>query len=190
MVVLVPWMWTQSQTHWVITLNMYSFLCQVYFNMGFPHNSTVKNPPTMQEMQEVWVQSLGWENPPEEGMVIHSSILAWRIPQTEEPGRLRCIGSQRVRHDWAANTNTHPTNTIISMVLHTNKFIILFTQIIHKKQRNKKKWGRHFKSHSITWYLETYGSISYITTAFRIATGYSRLEIKILFHCTLYSTIK
>ena len=43
---------------------------------GFPHNSTVKNPPTMQEMQETWVWSLGWENPPEEGMAIHSSILA------------------------------------------------------------------------------------------------------------------
>ena len=42
----------------------------------FPHNSTVKNPPTMQEMQETWVLSLGSENPPEEGMAIHSSILA------------------------------------------------------------------------------------------------------------------
>ena len=53
----------------------------------------------MQEMQETRVQSLGWEDPLEEGMASHSSILAWRIPWTEEPGGLRSLGSQRVRHD-------------------------------------------------------------------------------------------
>ena len=45
----------------------------------------VKNLPVMQEM---WVRSLGWEDPLEKGMATHSCILAWRIPQTEEPGRL------------------------------------------------------------------------------------------------------
>ena len=45
------------------------------------------------------VQSLGRENPPEEGMATHSSILAWRIPWTEEPGELQSMGSQRVGHD-------------------------------------------------------------------------------------------
>ena len=45
------------------------------------------------------VQSLGWEDPLQEGMAIHSSILAWKIPWTEEPGGLWFIGSQRVRHD-------------------------------------------------------------------------------------------
>ena len=49
-------------------------------------------------MQETWVQSLGWEDPLEEGMAIHCSILAWRIPWTEEPGGLQSIESQRVRH--------------------------------------------------------------------------------------------
>ena len=48
----------------------------------------VKNPPAMLETQESQVQSLGWEDPIEEGMAIHSSILAWRIPWTEEPGGL------------------------------------------------------------------------------------------------------
>ena len=57
---------------------------------------TVKNLPAMQETQ---VQSLGGEDPLEEGMATHSSILAWRIPWTEEPGGLQSIGSQRVRHD-------------------------------------------------------------------------------------------
>ena len=53
----------------------------------------------MQETQETWVQSLGREDPLEEGMAIHFSILAWRIPQTEEPGGLQSMGSKRVRHD-------------------------------------------------------------------------------------------
>ena len=48
----------------------------------------------MQETQEVWVQSLGWEGSLEEGVATHSSILAWRIPRTEEAGRLQSIGLQ------------------------------------------------------------------------------------------------
>ena len=50
-------------------------------------------------MQETWVQSLGWEDPLEKEMVAHSSILAWRIPGTEEPGGLQSMGLQRVGHD-------------------------------------------------------------------------------------------
>ena len=55
----------------------------------------VKKLPAMQKTQ---VQSLGWEDPLEEGMATHSSILAWRIPWTEEPGGLQSIGLQKVRH--------------------------------------------------------------------------------------------
>ena len=55
----------------------------------------VKNLPAM---QETWVPSLGWDDPLEKGMATHSSILAWEIPQTEEPGRLPSMGSQRVGH--------------------------------------------------------------------------------------------
>ena len=53
----------------------------------------------MQETQETWVQSLGWEDPLDKGMATHVSILAWRIPWTEKPGGLQSIGLQRVRHD-------------------------------------------------------------------------------------------
>ena len=53
----------------------------------------VKNPPAM---LETWVRSLGWEDSLEEEMATHASILAWRIPWTEEPGRLQSMGSQRV----------------------------------------------------------------------------------------------
>ena len=56
----------------------------------------IKNPPAM---RETWVRSLGWEDPLEEGMATYSSILAWRIPWTEEPGGLQSIASQRVVHD-------------------------------------------------------------------------------------------
>ena len=56
-------------------------------------------------MQETWAESLGWEDPLEEETATHASILAWKIPKTEEPGRLQATGLQRVRHDWATNTN-------------------------------------------------------------------------------------
>ena len=52
----------------------------------------------MQETQETWVQSLGWEDPLEEEIATHSSDIAWKIPWTEEPGGLQSMGSQRVRH--------------------------------------------------------------------------------------------
>ena len=59
---------------------------------GFPCGSTVKNPPAILESPVIRVPSLGWENPPEEGMATHSSILTWRIPRTGEPGGLQSIG--------------------------------------------------------------------------------------------------
>ena len=74
----------------------------IYFRLSIMHVTIlevaqmVKNPPTIWETQ---VLSLGWEDPLEEGMATHSSILAWRIPWTEETGRLQSIGSQRVRHN-------------------------------------------------------------------------------------------
>ena len=62
---------------------------------GFPGGSVVKNLPAMQETQ---VQSLGWEDPLEKGVATLSSILAWRIPWTEESGRLQSLGLQRVEN--------------------------------------------------------------------------------------------
>ena len=54
-------------------------------------------------MQETQVQSLGWQDPLEKEMAAHSSILAWKIPWTAEPGRFPSMGSQRVRRDWATS---------------------------------------------------------------------------------------
>ena len=56
---------------------------------------------------ETWVLSLGWEDPLERGTATHSSILAWRIPWTEETSRLQSMGSQRVGHDWVTFTSLH-----------------------------------------------------------------------------------
>ena len=60
----------------------------------------VKNLPTM---QATWVRSLGGEDPLEKRMVTHSTILAWKIPRTKEPGGLQSMGCQRIRHNWVAN---------------------------------------------------------------------------------------
>ena len=65
-------------------------------DLGFPGGSKVKNLTAVQETQ---VQSLGGEDPLEKGMANHSSILAWRIPWTEEPSGLQSMGLHRVGHD-------------------------------------------------------------------------------------------
>ena len=68
--------------------------------MGFPGASLVAQMvKRLSAMQETQVRSLGWEDPLEKEMAAHSSILAWKIPWTVEPGRLPSMGSQRVGHD-------------------------------------------------------------------------------------------
>ena len=66
----------------------------------------------------MWVQSLGWKDPLEEGMATYSGIFAWRIPWTEEPGRLQSMGSQRIRHDWMTeHSSTHNCNLLSKYVI-------------------------------------------------------------------------
>ena len=69
----------------------------------------VNNVPAVQEMQ---VCSLGREDPFEEGMATHSSVLAWRVPWTKEPGMLQSMGLQRVRHDLNNDTSTQIHSTL------------------------------------------------------------------------------
>ena len=100
----------------------------------------VKNLPTMWETQ---VQSLGREDPLEKEMATRSSILAWRIPWTEEPGRLQSMESQRVWHDWVTNTFTwliysvvliptvQPSDSVIHVDIHTHiPYRILFSIMV------------------------------------------------------------
>ena len=77
--------------------------------MGFPCGSVVKNHLPMQKAQEMWVQFLGLEDPLEEEMATYSSILAWKIPWTEEPGRLQSRGLQRFGQNWETE-HTHIIN--------------------------------------------------------------------------------
>ena len=75
-------------------LNLYYWMTVIIIAEGFPGGSAVKNSPVVQEPQEPWVRFLRQEDPLEEGMATHSSILAWRIPWTGEPGGLQSMGSQ------------------------------------------------------------------------------------------------
>ena len=86
-------------------------------------------------MQETWVRSLGREDPLEKEMVNHSSILAWRIPWTEKPGRLQSMGSQRVGHDWA----TSPSPLYIGKEVCMHIYIYLFiyrASLVAQKVKN------------------------------------------------------
>ena len=64
-------------------------------------------------MQEMHIQTLGQEDPLEEGMATHSRILAWRIPRTEEPGGLQSMGSQRVGHNLVTKQEQQRTSSVI-----------------------------------------------------------------------------
>ena len=76
--------------------------------------------PTMQETQD---RFLRWEDPLEKGMATHSSILAWRIPWTEEPSRLQSTGSQRFGNDWAANESDE-----IDLLKLCNSVVLVYLQ--------------------------------------------------------------
>ena len=78
-------------------------------------------------MQETQVWSLGLEDPLEEGMATHSSILAWKIPWTEEPARLQSMGLQRIGHDWSNLAQKISIKIDISLLL-SDKDIIFISQ--------------------------------------------------------------
>ena len=94
-------------------------------------------------MQKTWVRFLGRKDPLEEEMATQSSILAWRIPWTEEPGRLQSMRSQRVRHRWATNTFTFIYQYIINVYTYMlYKYIIVYRCIPgHPKHSMTLVWG-------------------------------------------------
>ena len=110
---LIPQKKKKNKLIYLTSSKLKSFLLQ---KMGFPASSMVKNLPSRKDLQETQVCSLGWDDPLEEDMATHSSILAWRIPWTEEPGGLQSMGSQRVGHDLAVK-----------------QFVKGFSSIIHKE---------------------------------------------------------
>ena len=104
----------------------------------------VKGLSTMRETQ---VQSLGWEDPLEKDLAIHSSTLAWKIPWTEEPGRLQSMGSQKVRHDSATSLSLSESTKIAKQNL--GKGIMTGVSIWLSRWLNGgdvgsiSGWGRH-----------------------------------------------
>ena len=148
----------------------------------------VKNLPAKQETQ---VQSLDREDPLELGMATHSSILAWSIPWTEEPGRLQAMGLQTVGHDWVINTNMYKTtshNCILWM-----KSIKLRKAVTCKAHTVRNVWGsqshiRTFSGPSLQgegnfpWQTCQESTSSYKTIA--VALSFPR---KLLIHFTQHS---
>ena len=86
-------------------------------SMILQHSLVAQRLKRLPATWEIWVRSLGWEDPLEKEMAIHFSILAWRIPWMEELGGLQSMGSQRVGHDWA----TSLSQTYFSMTFFDNK---------------------------------------------------------------------
>ena len=130
---------------------------------------TIKNPPVLWENQ-VW--SLGWEDPLEKGTATHSGILAWRIPWTEEPGRLQSWGSQRVGHAWATkeqqNSNTvtdlglvrrlasQASHPLREKALASSRKQTAVIQSLHSRQSLHPVWA-DFDSHLTTPCLSDFG---------------------------------
>ena len=116
-----------------------------HLSMGFPYSS-VKNLSAAQETQ---VQSLGQEDPLENRMTTHSSILAWRIPWTEEPGGLQSLGLQRVRRDWATNTFKPVAPTLTTFSICT---LVCWSTLEGRKAwkqwREERGWEVHIKHRS------------------------------------------
>ena len=106
----------------------------------------VKNHSVMQKM---WVQSLSWEDPLEEGTATHFSILAWRIPWMEEPGRLQSMESQRVRHDWSDWACMHTQHIVRNIWISASHLYLpprdfykwLIWKNRHRDKCNEEFWG-------------------------------------------------
>ena len=100
---------------------------------------TVKRLPTM---RETWVWSLSWEDLLEKETATHSSTLAWKIPWTEEPGRLQSMGLQRVQHDWATSLlcfYNAQRQSLVSPLCTTHVFNVLMFLYVGGKIRKKTK---------------------------------------------------
>ena len=97
-------------------------------------------------MKDTWIWSPGWEDPLEKGTATHSSVLAWRIPQTEEPDGLQAMGLQGVRHDWASNTFLALTSHNLLLSLCNNR-----ATMCTRTGWIQGKWG-HGPEHIEEWH--------------------------------------
>ena len=105
---------TSTTVCWFCFGSISSFFLELFLHSSpvaywAPTNLVAQMRKCLSTMQETWVRSLGGEDLLKKEMATHSSILAWKIPWTEEPGRLKSMGSKRVRHDWATSLSLLPT---------------------------------------------------------------------------------
>ena len=107
---------------------------------GFSGGTSGKKSTCQCRRRKMWTGSLGREDPLEEGIEIHSSVVAWRIPKTEEPGRLWSIGSQRVGHDW--NDSAHSIYNCVCMCVY-----------IHVSTYTHTHMHTHTHTHRLSWWL-------------------------------------
>ena len=105
-------------------------------------------------MQETWVRSLGWEDPLEEGMATHSSILAWRIPWMEEPGGLQSTGSQRVGHYWATLPSPSHANKVMLKILQAKLQQYVNHELLDVQAGFWKGRGTRDQIANISWIIE------------------------------------
>ena len=135
-------------------------ICFLYKNSmcdHFPGASDVKRLPTM---RETWVQSLGWEDLLEKAMAPHSSILAWKIPWTEEPGGLHSKESQRVRHDWVTSLSFF--NQIYvkfdcgqnNLLIAPNSYVFITAENLDDSQNSENYFSYPFVNHRNSWRKE------------------------------------
>ena len=123
-------------------------------------------------MQETWVQSLGQEDPLEKEMATHSSILAWRIPWTEEPGGLQPTRSPRVWHDWATNTFTYSAHLPSGCWPKTKKHSLKAEDYALFGALAEDLWPKSSLSESLEALLQEVGEESGYTGVFATETGY------------------
>ena len=142
--------------------------------------------------QETEVQSLGWEDLLEKGMATYSSFLAWRIPWTEEPGRLQSMGSQRAGHDWA--TFTFTTKNILKNVV--SALIAMSNEGVQNILSNSRtEWQLHgstvqspkvtvLKKTKLTWMLK-FWMLSLKKNKQKLVHYLLFLSVYATFHCPI-----
>ena len=127
----IPLIYLLQRKYLCLTTNLFQVASKEFIlhcSINYVRTSLVTQKlKRLSTMQETWVPSLGWEDPLEKEMAIHSSILAWKIPWTEEPGRLQSMGSRRVRHNWATSLSLSLPLTMQNIRIWRFIIFILFT---------------------------------------------------------------